>query len=134
MKDGVKVMTYRTAQASNDMRHRHGTMMKVLQQNTWSDDRQLLKSCVRARAEQDNINHPAYGTWMADFMLRQNECRAFLGNYLNDLRVPWRHQRTVGNCRDHFSRQMACKNQAAAAIRCRLQAVHKGTRTRRCEH
>ena len=57
------------------------------------DDRKFLKSCVRARAEQGNINHPAYGTWTADFMLRQNESRAFLGKYLNDPRVPWRHKR-----------------------------------------
>jgi len=26
-------------------------------------------------------------------MLRQNESRAFLGKYLNDPRVPWRHKR-----------------------------------------
>jgi len=38
------------------------------------------------------MNHPAYGTWTADFTLRQNESRAFLGKYLNDLRVPWRHK------------------------------------------
>ena len=30
---------------------------------------------------------------MADIMLRQNESRAFLGKYLNDPRVPWRHTR-----------------------------------------
>jgi len=64
-------------------------MVKVLQQNTWIDDRKFLKSCVRARAEQGNINHRAYGTWTADFMLRQNESRAFLGKCLNDPRVPW---------------------------------------------
>ena len=64
-----------------------------MQQNTWIDDEKFLKSCVRARAEQGNINHPAYGTWTADFMLRQNESRAFLGKYLNDPRVPWRHKR-----------------------------------------
>jgi len=38
------------------------SMVKVLQQNTWIDGRNLLKSCVRAREEQGNINHPAYGT------------------------------------------------------------------------
>jgi len=32
-------------------------------------------------------------TWTADFMLRQNESRAFLGKYLNDPRIPWRHKR-----------------------------------------
>jgi len=63
----------------------------VLQQNTWIVDKKILKSCVRARAEQGNINHPAYGTWTADSMFRQNESRTFLGKYLNDPRVPWRH-------------------------------------------
>jgi len=69
------------------------SMVKVLQQNTWIDDRIFLKSCVQARSEQENINHPAYGTWMADLMLRQNEGRAYLGKYLNDPRVPWKHKR-----------------------------------------
>jgi hypothetical protein len=68
-------------------------MAKVLQQDTWIDDRNFLTSCVRAKAEQDNVNHPGYGTWTADFMLRQNENRAFSGTYLNDPRVPWRHKR-----------------------------------------
>jgi len=40
-----------------------------------------------------NINHPAYGTWTVDFMLRPNESRAFLGKYFNDTRVPCRHKR-----------------------------------------
>ena len=70
-----------------------GDSVKVLQQNTCIDDRFFLRSYVRARAEQDNVNHPAYGTWTADFMLRQNESRAFLGKYLNDPRVPWRHKK-----------------------------------------
>ena len=68
-------------------------MVKVLQQNTWIDDRKFLKSCVQTRTEQGNINHPAYGTWTADFMLRQNESRAFLGKDLNDPRIPWIHKR-----------------------------------------
>ena len=37
-------------------------LVKGLQQNIWIDNRKVLQSCVRARAEQDNINHPAYGT------------------------------------------------------------------------
>jgi len=37
------------------------SMVKVLQQNAWIDDRKFLKSCVRARTEQGNINHPASG-------------------------------------------------------------------------
>jgi len=69
------------------------SMVKVLlPDNTWIEDQKLLKSCVRARAVQDKINHSAYGTWTADFMIRQNESKAFLGKYLNNLRVPWRHK------------------------------------------
>jgi len=68
-------------------------MVKNLQQNTWIDNRKFLKLCVRARAEQGNINHPVYGTWTEHFMLRQTESRAFLGKYLNDPHVPWRHKR-----------------------------------------
>ena len=64
-------------------------MVKVLQQDTWIYYIKFLKSCVRAMAEQGNINHPAYGTWTADFMLRQNE----RGKYFNDPRVHWRHTR-----------------------------------------
>jgi len=64
-------------------------MVKVLQQNTWIYDRKFLKSCVRARAEQGNINHPAYGTWTEVFMLWQNESRVFFGKYLKDTRDPW---------------------------------------------
>jgi len=40
-----------------------------------------------------NINHPAYSTGTADFMLRQNESRAFLGKYLSDPRVFWGQKR-----------------------------------------
>jgi len=71
------------------------SMVKDLQPNIWIDDRKFLKSCVRARAEQGNIIHPANGTWTADFMLQQNKSGAFLGKYLNDPRVPstGRHKR-----------------------------------------
>jgi len=48
---------------------------------------------MQARAEQDNIDHPAYGTLTADFMLQQNESKAFLEKYMNDPRVPWRYKR-----------------------------------------
>jgi len=53
--------------------------VKVLQDNAWIDNRKFLRSFVQARAQQDNINHPAYGTWTADVMSRENESRPFLG-------------------------------------------------------
>ena len=48
---------------------------------------------MRARIEQDNIDHPEYGAWTADCILRQNESRACVGNHLNDPRVPQKHKR-----------------------------------------
>ena len=38
------------------------SMVKVLQQNTWIDDRKFLKSCVRAEAEQGNTNQTPHHT------------------------------------------------------------------------
>ena len=86
--DGIEDCTHRQQYEAS-----YHSMVKVLQQNTQIDDRKFWKSCLRARAEEGNINYPAYSTWMADFILRQNESRAILGKYLNDLRVPWRHKR-----------------------------------------
>ena len=59
----------------------------------WDWWQKFLKSCVWAWAEQDNINHPSYNTWTADFRLRQYESRAFLGKYLDYPRVTWRHKK-----------------------------------------
>jgi len=97
-------------------------MVEVLQQNTWIDDRNFLKSCVRAIAEQDNINYSAlYGTWTGDFMLRQKNSKVFLGKYSKDPgpRVPWRHKR-----RHHFIwRHLHASMQAAQTPASKLRFV-----------
>jgi len=49
--------------------------------------------CKLGQSKAISITHPAHGTWTADFMLRQNESRTFLGKYLNDPRVSWKHKR-----------------------------------------
>jgi len=71
------------------------SMVKILQQNTCIDNSTFLTSCMRARIEQDNSNHPAYSTWTVDsgFILQLNESRTFLGKYLNDPSVPWWNKR-----------------------------------------
>jgi len=109
-------------------------MIKVLQQNTWINDRKFLKSYVWARAEQDNISHPAHGTWKADFVLQQNESRAFLGKYLNNPRVPWRHERREMMAIAWIIPVAKWLAKIKLAIKCRLQIMQKGTRTTRCEH
>jgi len=111
------------------------SMVKVLQQNTWIDDRKFLKSCVRARVEQGSINHPAYGTWTTDFMLRENESSAFLGKYLNDPRVPWRHKRREMMAISGIIpvAKWLAKIKQRSDVGGRL-CTEKGTRTTRCEH
>jgi len=80
--------------------------------------------------------HPAYGTWTADFMLRQNESRQFLEKYLNDPRVHWRHK----------TREMMAiagiiavatwiaKIKQRSDVSYRLMIMQKGMRTTWCEH
>jgi len=70
-------------------------MIKMLQQNTQINERRILRSCVQARAEQDNlnINHPTFVTWTADRMLRPNESTTLFRKYLNNPYVIWRHDR-----------------------------------------
>jgi len=105
-------------------------MVKVLQQNTWIGDRKFLKSCVRARAEQGNINHPAYGTWTADCMLRQNESSTFLGKYLNDSRVSWRHKRREMMAIAGIIPVAKCKQQSDVSCRlCKRAREQRGAST-----
>jgi len=95
------------------------SLVKFLKQNNWIDDRKFLRSCVQARAEKDNINHPAYGTWTADFILRQNANRVIVGLFERPVRLLETYEAKIdGNRRDHSGRQMACKNQTI--IGCRL--------------
>ena len=59
MKNGVKGDNIEDCTHKQRYEELYQSMVKVLQQNTWNDDRKFLKSCVRARAEQGNINHLA---------------------------------------------------------------------------
>ena len=89
MKSGVKVMRgFHTQEMIWGIISKYVEGLAAEHLDWW----QKILECVRARAEQGNINHPAYVTWTADFMLRQNESRAFLGKYLNDPHVPWKNK------------------------------------------
>jgi len=37
-----------------------------------------------------------YGTWVANFMLRQDVGRFMLGKYLSDKKIPWQRRRRLG--------------------------------------
>jgi len=50
-------------------------------------------SCIKERDKREGIHLPFYGTWVADFMLRQDTGRSMLGKYLNDKKIPWQRRR-----------------------------------------
>jgi len=101
----------------------------LMTENSWP-------SCVRARAEQGNINHPAYGTWTADFMWRQNKSRAFVGKYLNDPCVPWRRKRReiMAIAGTIPVAKWLAKIKQQSDVCCRLCKNFERTRTTQCEH
>ena len=64
MKSGVKAHGDNIEDCTHKQRYEESyeSMAKVLQQNTSIDEEKFLKSCLRARTEQGNINHPTFGT------------------------------------------------------------------------
>ena len=54
----------------------------------WMDEEGFKKTCIREEKKRGDIHQPFYGTWVADFMLRQNAERFKLGKYLSDKKIP----------------------------------------------
>jgi len=66
------------------------SMVTALQHGTWMDEKLFKKTCIREKKKSRDIHQPFYGTWVADFMLRQVAGRFMLGKYLSDKKIPWR--------------------------------------------
>jgi len=47
----------------------------ALQHGTWMDEEGFKKTCIRENKKRGDIHQPFYGTWVADFMLRQDAGR-----------------------------------------------------------
>jgi len=60
------------------------------------DEEGFKKTCIRDKKKRGDIHQPFYGTWVADFMSRQDAGRFMLGKYLSDQRLPWRRKRRLG--------------------------------------
>ena len=56
------------------------SMVTALQHGTWMDEDSLKKTCIKQKKKRGGIHQPLYGTWVADFMLRQDAGRFMLGN------------------------------------------------------
>jgi len=60
------------------------------------DEEGFIQTCIKEKTKRGVILQPFYGTWVADFMLRQDAGRFMLGKYLNDKKIPWQRRRRLG--------------------------------------
>jgi len=72
------------------------SMVTPLQHGTWMDEEGFKKTCIKEKNKRGGIYQPLYGTWVADFMLRQDAGRFTLGKYLSDQKIPWQRRRRLG--------------------------------------
>jgi len=70
-------------------------MVTALQHGTWMDEESFTKTCIREKKKRGDIHQPFYGTWVADFMLRQDAGRFMLRKYLSYKKIPWRRRRRL---------------------------------------
>jgi len=71
-------------------------MVTALQHGTWIDEEGFKKTCIKEKKRRGDIHQPFYGTWVADFMLRQVAGRFMLGKDLSDKKIPWQRGRRLG--------------------------------------
>jgi len=71
------------------------SMITALQHGTWMDEEGLKKTCMKENGKRGGIHQPLYGTWAADFMLRQDAGRFILGKYFSDKKISWKRRRRL---------------------------------------
>jgi len=59
------------------------------------DEEGFKRTCIREKKKRGDIHQPFYGTWVVDFMLRQDAEKYMLGKYLSDKKIPWRRRRRL---------------------------------------
>ena len=60
------------------------SLVTALQHGTWMEEEGCKKTCIKEREKRGGIQQSFYGTWVADFMLRQDAGKFMLGKYLGD--------------------------------------------------
>jgi len=62
-------------------------MVKALRHGTWMDAERFKETCITEKEKREGIHQPLYGTWIADFTLRQDAGKFMLGKYLSDKQI-----------------------------------------------
>jgi len=71
------------------------SMVTALQHGTWMDEASFKKTCIKEKGKRGGIHQLLYGTWAADFMLRQ-DAKRFMLSYLSDKEILWKQRRGLG--------------------------------------
>jgi len=92
------------------------------------------KTYVKKKKKRGGIHQPFYGTWVSDFMLRQDAGKFTLKNYLIDKKIPWHRRRRLrmtvaGNTPTASFLTKIGKMQSAGCRRCRIAREARGEST-----
>ena len=71
------------------------SMVTALHHGIWMDEEGFKKTCITEKKKTADVHQPFfYGTWVADFMLRQDAGRSMLGK----LPAPMNHSKYLRAC------------------------------------
>jgi len=92
------------------------------------DGEGFKKTCIKEKKNRGSIRQPFHGTWVADFMLRQDAGRFMLGKYLSDKKISWKRRRRLGDGggRKYANSQFSDQNRQDAISR--VSAVQNSAR------
>jgi len=90
------------------------------------DEEVFKKTCIKEKKKRGGIHQPLYGTWVADFMLRQDAGRFMLGKYLSDQKIPAKDTIGDGGGRKYTNNQFSDQNRQDAISR--VSAVQNSAR------
>ena len=106
----------------------------ALQDGTWMDEEGFKTTCIKEKKKRGDIHQPLYGTWVADFVLRQDAGRFMLGKYLSDKNITWQRRRrfqmeVAGNTSTATFLTKIGKMQSAGCRLCRIVREARGEST-----
>jgi len=73
------------------------SMVMALRHGTWMDEESLKKTCIQKKEKRGGIHQPFYGTWVVDFMLKQDAGKFMLEKYLSDKKKSMEAKDTCGD-------------------------------------
>ena len=95
------------------------------------DEEGFKKTCIKEKKERGDIHQPFHGTWVADFMLREDAGRFMQGKYLSEKKNPMAAKERIdyGGGRNHANSQFSDQDTQDAISR--VSAVQKSARSPR---